>query len=119
MGKPDSSGFDIRTVKLLRHALHQDFQVERVHTKDTFDVGLWKALLGAAHDPETEVAKWLESGCPTGIGDSVITGCGVFPRAEGSSATAEAAKIFVMMRGARTGSPSGTATTSCSTSTRA
>ena len=41
--------------------------------------------------------QWLESGCPTGIGDSVIVGCGVFPPAEGSSASVEAAKIFAMM----------------------
>ena len=75
--------------------------VARVHKEDTLYVSLWVARRGATQDPETEVAKWLESGCPTGIGDSVITGCGVFPRAEGSSATAEASKIFARIREAQ------------------
>jgi hypothetical protein len=85
-------GFPPEVVDKLRNALRAEFHAEVSDPKAIFDHGLWKALLSAAGDPETEVPDWLANGCPTGIGESRIKACGVFPLIDSTSAAIESSK---------------------------
>jgi hypothetical protein len=49
-------------------------------------------MLQTAEDPDIDVPTWLKEGCPTGIGSSVITGRGIFPKVESTSASIQASK---------------------------
>ena len=97
LGGEESHGFPAELVKELRQALRTEFNANASNSKALFDYELWRAVLKAANDPEEEVPNWLEHGCPTGIGDSVIRGCGVFPKMDTSSAAIEGAKVFARM----------------------
>jgi hypothetical protein len=100
LGTPEAHGFPKPLVELLRQQLRKEFNVSD-NGDTTFDYQLVRAMLEEAGDPETEVPTWLEQGCPTGIGDSVIRGCGVFPAMDATSAAIEGARVYARMQEAR------------------
>ena len=105
LGTSEAQGFPAELFQEVRHALQTEFGSE-ASGETIFDHKLFEALLRAAGDPDVEVPKWLEHGCPTGIGQSVIHGCRVFPGIDTTSAAIEGAKVFGQMREAQGWSPS-------------
>jgi hypothetical protein len=92
LGDKSVKGFPDEVVEKLREALRNEFSAGK-YLKDTvFDHELWKAMLQTAEDPDIDVPTWLKEGCPTGIGSSVISGRGIFPKVEGTSAAILASK---------------------------
>ena len=65
--------------------------------RSSYQSVICRAILEAAQDPETEVPSWMEKGCPTGVGSSVIAPCGIFPPTEAASAAVERSKLFATL----------------------
>ena len=105
LGTKEATGFSSSIIEDLRQHLYKEFGItagEANNTSTRFDVGLWKALLSAAEDPDAaDLPDWLANGCPTGIGDSVIRANGVFPPSEGISASIRAAQDCAQLRAAQ------------------
>ena len=100
LGSQDYTGFTVETLTATRAALLQEFGSSAVPAVSGFDAVLWKVLLVAAEDVETEVPDWLATGCPTGIGSSSIRACGVFPPISKTSAAIRNSQDFARQRSA-------------------
>ena len=98
LGTSACRGFGPDLVETAQRLLRAQFGVRRNVADIVFDAPLWGALLSASGDPETEVPKWLEEGCPTGIGTSTIGSCGIFPPAAGPSSSILASRNYSLMR---------------------
>ncbi|CAK0840856.1 unnamed protein product, partial [Prorocentrum cordatum] len=98
MGTDQCRGFSLEAVEFTQEALRKKFGAPRPDPGTVFDHQLWKSLLGAAGDPETEVPGWLRHGCPTGIGESEVRTCGIFPPVDHASAAIEKARQFAALR---------------------
>jgi hypothetical protein len=92
LGDKTIKGFPKEVIEKLRDALRIEFSAANFKKDTVFDHELWKAMMEAAEDPDIDVPLWLKEGCPTGIGDSVITGRGIFPAVAGTSAAILASK---------------------------
>ena len=99
IGTPTARGFSETTLMAVRTAIFKAFSTVEVFPEWTgttrYDFKLWQLLLASAEDPDCAVVPaWLEHGCPTGIGSSVIEPTGVFPPTEGTSSAIRAAQVF-------------------------
>jgi hypothetical protein len=94
LGDKTAEGFPENIVQELRGALRKEFGTKEPEKKTVFDYELWRAMLRAADDQEVDVPDWLENGCPTGIGDSVIHARGIFPKIDSASAAVMSSKEF-------------------------
>jgi len=93
-------GFPPVVLQHVRHALQVEFNAPPSAGNSGFDYELWKAILTEAGDPEKDVPEWLEKGCPTGIGKSIIGTCGIFPKIDKTSRAIENSKEFARLRAA-------------------
>ncbi|CAK0883204.1 unnamed protein product, partial [Prorocentrum cordatum] len=101
MGTDQCNGFSQEAVEFTQEALRKELGASRSDPGTVFDHQLWKSLLDAAGDPETEVPGWLRHGCPTGIGESEVRTCGIFPPVDHASAAIEKARQFAALRAAQ------------------
>ena len=97
MGTSKCQGFPPELIATASNLLRSEFGLENRLHHAGFDADLWAALLTDANDPELEVPRWLAEGCPTGIGDSIIAPCGVFPPATGISSAIQASKVHALL----------------------
>ncbi|CAK0835747.1 unnamed protein product [Prorocentrum cordatum] len=101
MGTDQCNGSSQEAVEFTQEALRKEFGASRSDPGTVFDHQLWKSLLDAAGDPGTEVPGWLRHGCPTGIGESKVRTCGIFPPVDHASAAIEKARQFAALRAAQ------------------
>ena len=85
LGTSSCQGFGPELLLTTRRSIRKSVGLDPSGPTQGFDPELWKALLEAAHDPETEVPKWLQNGCPVGTKASPIHSCGIFPPSNGPS----------------------------------
>jgi hypothetical protein len=94
LGDKNAEGFSKDIVEKLRTALRKEFNAKESTKSTVFDYELWRTLLQAAGDVEVDVPDWLENGCPTGIGKSIIHDRGVFPKVDAASASVLSSKEY-------------------------
>ena len=101
IGAADSSGMPETLVASVRRKLCREFKVSVDQNlgmgRSEYVSNLWQAILADAQDPETEVHRWMRYGTPTGIGESVIRACGVFPKITAASSAVENSKVYAKL----------------------